>query len=275
MKYFFRGVFFIGCVVACIVPVYAEGPAEMLDKGWEEYWLQNFSAADKIFQSILKNGGASREEMAEAKLGRAMIVNYQMPGRNPQKAVSLYAAVIPEIESEDLKAQTMILLARAYGENAATADSALGWLSRVIAEYPESNAAREAVLETAYLRLRSYRLEEVPGIIALLEDDLRTHPSHVYAGTMHGVCGLLALEVQRDFPMAQKHLIAWYDAGIANLSNKPTVLFQIGQISEKMLDDPQTAARYYQLLADNHPTDVRNYISRMAARRLREEAKKK
>ena len=72
-----------------------ETPADLLARAWEEYGLQAFSNADALFADAARI--ARGEERWQAQLGRAQIVHYQMPGRDPQAAISLYEELLREV----------------------------------------------------------------------------------------------------------------------------------------------------------------------------------
>ena len=72
----------------------------MLARAWTEYGLQAFANADELFADAADN--AQGEERWQALLGRAQIVHYQMPGRDPQAAIPLYETLLGAVEDTGL-----------------------------------------------------------------------------------------------------------------------------------------------------------------------------
>ena len=91
-----NGIVALLALVFCALPARAEEtPAQLLSRAWTEYGLQAFSNADKLFADAAEM--AQGEERWQALLGRAQIVHYQMPGRDPQAAIPLYETLLREV----------------------------------------------------------------------------------------------------------------------------------------------------------------------------------
>ena len=79
-----------------------EPPAELLGRAWTEYGLQAFSNADGLFAQVAQSERASQKERWQARMGRAFITHYQMPGRDPQAAIPQYEALLQDVDERDL-----------------------------------------------------------------------------------------------------------------------------------------------------------------------------
>ena len=75
-----------------------EPPAELLGRAWTEYGLQAFSNADGLFAQVAQSERASQKERWQARMGRAFITHYQMPGRDPQAAIPQYEALLQDVD---------------------------------------------------------------------------------------------------------------------------------------------------------------------------------
>ena len=104
--------------VICVIPARAqEDPKQLLGRAWNEYGLQAFSSADKLFAKVLDSERTTQEQRWQALLGQAFITHYQMPGRDPQAAIAQYEALLKEVgDNGEWRGQILGRLADCYVE---------------------------------------------------------------------------------------------------------------------------------------------------------------
>ncbi len=258
-------------MLALLVPAAAKPAGETLEDGWQAYRSRNFAAAEEVFRSAL-GAGLNRDRLL-ARLGLAMIEHFRMPGPRPDVAIPMYEALLGEAAADPLfKANLHILLGDAHlnkeGSDPAQAEQHYAQ-ARLAA--PESLFAREAALRLARLRLRQPTEQGFRSAVMILEEDIAGHPSSPLAATLHLLCArlLMALHQPEDTLRARQHLEQAYEVGLVNQRRKGDVLYAVAAMSERELGDPETALRYYQLLEDSIPTDLRMYYAKLRIAALR------
>jgi tetratricopeptide (TPR) repeat protein len=266
MKHALKIIFIAGFICSC--------PANpLLSEALKEYGFQNFNRAAQLFSVVIKDKNSTPDEKIQARLGAIMVIHYQMPGGNPQKALVLYKQLAAKIPADHfLLPNIYLFIGRAFfNRETPQADSATVWFDKIITRYPGTICAHEAVLEKAYIALGAHDLKKAAEAVGILEKYLSAYPTNPFAGTMHGVASSIAMTILNDYALARTHLIAAYDVGVVNVFSRGTILFQIAQISEKKLHDPTVAVNYYQKLIAEEPNDFRVYYSRLRIKALSKE----
>ena len=132
-----------------------EPPAELLGRAWTEYGLQAFSNADGLFAQVAQSERASQEERWQARMGRAFIKHYQMPGRDPQAAIPQYEELLQEVDERALwRGQILGRLADCYMEIVpAQVDKARSLYEQALSALPDDSP----LIQETMLRLLSSR----------------------------------------------------------------------------------------------------------------------
>ena len=247
----------------------ADPPAESLGQAWREYGFQAFGRADHLFAAVEESGEATAEHRLEARLGRALIVHNQMPGRSPAEAVPLYEQLLKQTEADSLRAFIHARLADCAAEIRPRDLTA----SREHYRQALDLAPRESLLRqdtalrlvTTYMQ-RPSRDDILTGLETArsLEEDLR---DTALSSVLYGLEAELALFV-RDMPALARALVRQLEAGIHNTQIKERVLFQLARIHEVELGDYGAAMRYYRALADEVPTSQKAYFARLRVAEL-------
>ena len=89
----------IFCVLLLVGPAVraGEGVPQLLKRAWDEYAFQTFPTARRLFERALRADGATDDEKFQARCGLAMIVHYQMPGRDPAAAIPVFQALLDDL----------------------------------------------------------------------------------------------------------------------------------------------------------------------------------
>ena len=245
-----------------------ETPADLLARAWEEYGLQAFSNADALFADAARI--ARGEERWQAQLGRAQIVHYQMPGRDPQAAISLYEELLREVgDAVPWRGQLLARIADCHAELVpAQIDSARARYRQAMDALPEeSRLVEETALRylTTYLQ-RPDRGEIARGLQAADEFAVGMAATP-FASIFHGLCAEMAFFIA-DYPALAKALDSQYRAGISNVRVKEGVLFRLARLHEVELGDYARAEEYYRRLAQEVPSSQKAHFAALRAGEL-------
>jgi tetratricopeptide (TPR) repeat protein len=249
--------------------VAADQPSELLTEAWREYGFQAFGRADGLFESVERSTDATADYRFQARLGRALIVHNQMPGRSPAKAVPLYEQLLEQTDSDSLRAFIHARLGDCAAEirppNLTTARD--HYRQALDLATPKSLLLQETALRlvTTYMQ-RPSRDDFLAGIemARSLEKDLE---DTALSAVLYGLEAELALFV-RDIPAMVRALAHQYEAGIYNTQIKERVLFQLARIHDVELSDYDTAIHYYRALVEEVPTSQKAYFAKLRAAEL-------
>ncbi len=246
--------------------------ATMLSDAWREYDYQNFSGAYRLFGTVISQKTASQPDIQMARYGQALVVQYRIPGGDAKKALPLYKQVLAQVGDTNLLSPALYLnIAKAYrSQNRAGFDSASLWLKNILSRYPGSLYAHEAALETAYLLSYTQTKKDFLASIDFLKAYCAQYPSNAFASTMYLFNSSLALGM-KNYELGRDQLIMADSVGVINIRRRPTVVYQIGYISEKILHDKASALKYYNKLIESYPTDQRITYCQMRIDALKEQ----
>jgi len=265
--------FFVLVLLCTFYSLPSHGQNKASDKlfsGWNEYGLQAFSNADEFFSAVATSENATRDQVLQAKLGRAFIVHYQMPGRDPSAAISLYENLLSEAENREFwKGLILGRLADCYLEiSPPEIARARSLYKQAFAAIPkESNLFPETMLRflTTYL----VKPDSVEIRKGLVESEKLRHlfKDGQFASVFHGVRAEMAFFIS-DYVVLTESLDAQYRNGISNIRVKEAVLFRLARLCELKLGDYDRAEQYYRLLDTEVPSSQKAYFARLRADEL-------
>ena len=249
----------------------AEAPSVLLKNAWAEYGFQAFDSAQNLFEEAEESPQSTPEQRLQARLGLAFITHQQMPGRDPEAALTLYESLLQEIPQDH---NLRFLLLSRIGDCHAESDP------------PEFERARQFYrqgLETA--TDTSLMVQET--ILRLVTTYMNRPDSEAFAQglavaeefapRMQGVhfeSIFYGLQVELSFFLGAHERMAaalerQYRAGISNVKVKENVLFQLARLHEVELRDFPKAEAYYRQLAAEIPSSQKAYFARLRADELR------
>jgi len=247
-----------------------EGVPQLLQRAWDEYAFQTFSTAGRLFRKAWDADAATEDERFQARYGLAMIVHYQMPGRDPAAAIPLLDALLNDLpKGHRLRLHALADLGACHIETSPPNYEAGRVCYRTVLESVEGNPT---IVQTTTLRLissfmrRPSMAEFKRGAIVAAEVMPRLVGTPLESAA-YGLAAQLAF-YQKDIPRFVTELKAQYAAGIENITIKAGVLFQIARASEVELRDFKQAEKYYRILAKECSFDIRAYFAKLRAEEL-------
>ncbi len=256
----------------CSHPARAEEmPSDLLRQAWEEYGLQAFSNAERLFDAVLDSEEASQQERWQAMLGQAFITHYQMPGRDPEEAIEQYEALLKEVGDQgEWRGQILGRLADCYVElTPSQMDKARSLYEEALLALPsESLLVQETMLRllSSYLQ-RPDRSELARGLQRATEL-LPRFADTPFASVFHGLRAEMAFFAD-DYPLLAEALDSQYRAGINNVRVKEMVLFRLARLHEVELGNYAQAEDYYRRLAIEVPSSQKAYFAVLRADELK------
>jgi hypothetical protein len=247
-----------------------EAPAALLGRAWNEYGLQAFSKADRLFDDVLDGEKASQEERWQALLGQAFIIHYQMPGRDPEAAIPLYEALLEEVDERgEWRGQLLGRLADCYVElTPSQMDQARSLYQEALSALPsESLLVQETTLRLLSSYLQRPNRAELKRGLQLAGELAPRFTGTPFASVFHGMRAELAFFVD-DYVALVDALDKQYRAGISNIKVKELVLFRLARLNEVELGDYQRAEDYYRLLAAEVPSSQKAHFAILRADEL-------
>ena len=243
--------------------------ADLLALAWQEYGLQAFANADALFADVVEV--AQGETRWQALLGQALIVHYQMPGRDPETAIPLYEALLNEVgASTEWRGQLLARLADCHVEvEPAQIDKARALYRQALAVLPAQSLM---VPETALRLLATYlqrpdRAEIARGL-ELADEFTAQMAATPFASVFHGLRAEMAFFTD-NYPALAEALDQQYRAGINNVSVKEGVLFRLARLHEVELGDYARAEAYYRQLAAEVPSSQKAHFASLRADELK------
>jgi len=258
------------CLSAATLPA-QEPPAHLLGRAWNEYGLQAFSNAEKLFAEVAESERASQEERWQARLGRAFITHYQMPGRDPQAAVVQYEALLQEVGEQDRwRGQILGRLADCHMEIVpAQVDRARLLYGQALDALPnDSPLVQETMLRLLSSYLQRPDREEIERGLQSADKMASRFAETPFASVFHGMRAEMAFFIG-DYSVLAEALDAQYRAGISNVRVKEVVLFRLARINEVALGNYDRAEAYYRLLASEVPSSQKAHFATLRADELK------
>ena len=254
-------------------------PPALIERGWNNYRLGEFSLAVRDFESALSAlpGGDERRPMALYGLATVWSLRTPLTEQDKEKAASLYDEVLASAPRSDLAAWSTLALARIrhlvpVGEDPDYDEIRLAY-RQVVERFPGHLAADEAFiyLQSTY----AATLEQEPSrkAAADLEAFVKDREESGFlsaAYSLLAVCyetldrpedrleaELKALETMEIDPSNPKQENSWNYWKIATIAE-----FEVGAFD--------TARTFYRRLIDEYPKDVRRYGAEQALARMDE-----
>jgi tetratricopeptide (TPR) repeat protein len=261
--------FFLSALAGCLLfslQATAQDASQLLKDAWNEYHFLELELATDYFERALEQS-ADPAQQHEAQLGLAMVQQFDKNSPDPEKAAPLYEALLAADLEDRLVPLVKSLLAECYADMGDLEKANVLW-DEVITGYPDLIVAQDALLERTHANMTDFESEETYAAVQYLDEKRKLFP--VPTKERPGLAP--AFEQLRgevffwrdEFEASRQAYINYLEAGskeTTSYSQRASAIMRVARISEVKLDDKETAGRYYRMLVEETPNDVRSFFA--------------
>jgi tetratricopeptide (TPR) repeat protein len=276
-----------GCFLLPLVLILAAGcareavlssdPEVLLEAGWADFRLAEYDLAVKKFTTCRELPGLTEDQRLLALYGLATTWNLRqpLPDQDKKLARALYGQIVAEAPRHDLAAWSMLALARMnhlvpVGQDPDYEKVRLGY-QEVIDAFPEHIAGQEAFIYQQSTLIMTLDPDTTRPSLEKLEAFVSEHPESRFVSM---ACNLLAIGYE-TLGRYEDQLAARIKE-LESLEVDPTSPFadsswrywQIATTAEFQAGDFDVARKYYRLLVEEYPVDIRTYAAEQALERM-------
>ncbi len=264
-------------LVACSQKTAKTGDARtLIGEGWTAYRLSEFHDAILAFESARASAPHGSGDWAMATYGLATAWDLRRPGEDPQKATALYQEILSAAPSSPMIPWTELALARQQHLVPVGQEP----------DYAAVNAAYQHILDTfpghlaakeAFLYLQSIQLAQLePKSTRAAAKNLREFVQTGHAEFAGPAWSLLAVayntlgEPEKRLEAEQKSFELTEVDPADPFVEFAWAYWNLATIAEFEVGDFALARKYYHLLLEKYPTDIRVYGCKQALQRMDE-----
>ncbi len=250
--------------------------ATLIGKGWTEYRLSEFQTAALTFESARAKAKPGSDDWAMATYGLATVWDLRRPGEDPQQATDLYKELLAADPDGPMAPWTELALARQQhlvpvGQEPDYAAVNAAY-RHILEKYPGHLAAKEAFLYLQSIQLAKLEPKSTQAAI----DKLREFVDREKKEFLSPAWSLLAVGYH-TLGDQEKRLEAErmsFETTEVDPSD-PYLEFgwaywNLATIAEFEVGDFEMARKYYKLLLEKYPTDIRVHGCKQALKRMDE-----
>lgn len=247
-------------------PLPVSGGDLSLEAAWQEYEFQSFKQAARCFDRITETM-PDAATLREARLGQAMTAHFRENSRDLKEAKRTYQ-MLEEADGSD----AVGLMARSMRAELLAEEGGLDEANRIwdalITGHPETLVAQDALLRRTVANLGPITSDRTREALQYLERQRRGFPAPTPERPgLAPVMDAFAADVYlwrgeyrnaRDACMRSAEIRTVKTTSYHSVANTH---MRIARLSEKVLNDPETAGRYYRRLLFETPNDPRVYFA--------------
>jgi len=260
-------------------PQAAANPAQQVRVGWERYRMGEFNQAVEAFESVLAATASKPTDPLhiQALYGLATAWNLRRPGEDPARAAELYRKVVELAPASDEAAWSMLGLARMkhlvpVGQEPDYPAVRKAYQG-VIDRFGDHLAAQEAFLYQQSTLVATLNGNDARQALSALGEYIRAHPKSQFLSPLYGLvaeCHEILKQPRQRLDASIKALeTREIDPTNPNMDNTGTY-WSLATLAEFDVGDFPTARKYYKLLIDEYPTDIRVHACEQALQRMDE-----
>lgn len=265
----------------------AEMPVDqLLAEGWMSFSTGDFEISRRYFAAAEARPGTTPEQKHSAILGLATA--HQLDPRPDMDAADAAFQRLGDVPTEGARRDSLmglgqVELGRALDETKKPEERiphlalARGYFLQVLADYPDSLAADQAVIHIAETYLTPFATDDVGGfelpdleMIAraekAVEARLEVEASEDMAAATRVLLGRIQIALGKYGEAVENLKIAEPLVSVPRI--REGVVWQIANLSEARLNDTAQAIRYYQLFVDSFERSTLNYRAQLRVERL-------
>lgn len=248
--------------------------AALISDGWTAYRLSEFQNAALAFEAARARAEAGSDDWAMATYGLATTWDLRRPGEDPKKATGLYQEILAAAPDSPMIPWTELALARQQhlvpvGQEP-DYDAVNAAYRHLMQKYPGHLAAKEA-----FLYLESIQLAQLdPQTTRAAKSNLLAFVQSRQKEFVGPAWSLLAVadttlkEPEKRLQDEQKSFELTEVDPADPYVEFAWAYWNLATIAEFEVGDFATARKYYNLLLDKYPTDIRVYGCKQALRRM-------
>ena len=250
-----------------------DAPALIAD-GWTAYRLSEFQNAVLAFETARASAEKGSDDWAMATYGLATTWDLRRPGEDPKLATQLYNEILEAAPESPMIPWTELALARQMHlvpvgqEPDYAAVNAV--YQHILDQFPGHLAAKEAFLYLQSIQLAKLEPKSTRAAVAALEDFVAREKKEFLSPAWSLLAvGYTTLGDQEKRLLAEKNSFETTEVDPSD----PFIEFawaywNLGTIAEFEVGDFDLARKYYQLLIDKYPKDIRVYGCKQALARM-------
>lgn len=241
---------------------------ESLAPVWEDLRLGRWSAAEQRLQSLTTSPDI--EVACQARWAEGNLWQFRRPESDLTKAATAYDWVVRQHPTNSVAPWALLALARIPDLDvlAPKPAAAIPLYRRVLTEYPESDAAQEAVLHLAEALWQAHGKDGAVEAVQELTRWRAEHSNPKYAAQIELMLGRLYRYPLEDHRAAVTHLAAAFDLGLALLPQRTSTCWTVATLAEHELHDRDLAIRYYTRFLQEFPNHRTSFMAKQGLRRL-------
>jgi len=250
-----------------------EAPA-LIGEGWTKYRLSEFHDAQLAFEAARAGSEKGSDDWAMATYGLATTWDLRRPGEDPKKATGLYNEILDAAPDSPMIPWTELALARQkhlvpVGQepdyNAVNAA-----FRHIMEKFPGHLAAKEAFLYLQSIQLAKLELKSTRAAEKKLREFVQDGQKE-FAGpawSLLAVAYTTLGEPEKRLEAEQKSFELTEVDPADPYVEFAWAYWNLATIAEFEVGDFATARKYYNLLLEKYPTDIRVYGCKQALERM-------
>ena len=260
---------------ACGQKVDSDGDASaLIGEGWKAYRLSEFQNAALTFESARASAPRGSDDWAMATYGLATTWDLRRPGENPKLATDLFGEILAAAPESPMVPWTELALARQkhlvpVGQEP-DYEAVNAAYRHLMDKYPGHLAAKEAFLYLESIQLAQLDPETTRSSNQRLLDFVRTSEKE-FVGPAWSLLavGYHTLDDQEDRLQAEQKSFELTEVDPSDpYLEFAWAYWNLATIAEFEVGDFELARKYYRLLLDKYPTDIRVYGCKQALQRM-------
>ena len=248
--------------------------AALIGEGWTAYRLSEFQNAVLAFEAARAAAEKGSDDWAMATYGLATTWDLRRPGEDPKLATQLYNDILEAAPESPMIPWTELALARQMhlvpvGQEPDYAAVNAAY-QHILDKFPGHLAAKEAFLYLQSIQLAKLEPKSTRAAVAKLEEFVTREKKEFLSPAWSLLAvGYTTLGDQEKRLLAEKNSFETTEVDPSD----PFIEFawaywNLGTIAEFEVGDFDMARKYYQLLIDTYPKDIRVYGCKQALARM-------
>jgi tetratricopeptide (TPR) repeat protein len=258
-------------------PRTATDPAEQLRIGWNRFRVSEFDQAAAAFEKARDSTSPDSPLHAQALYGLASTWHLRRPGDDRPHAKALYEQVVALTPKSDEAAWSLLALARLKHVPPVGQEPDLEEVRRayqeVIDRFPGHLAGHEAFLHQQATRVAAYRPEEAWQVLATIDAFIKRYPDSRFLSPLYdleSLCHFVLDEPEKRLAAELRSLEnREMDPTNPNMDNA-AVYWTVACVAQYEVGDFATARKFYKLLLEEYPADVRSFGAKQALKGMDE-----